>query len=205
MGEGAEAVREQQSDLQSKVPDELRWIADIWTKAIDVSFQVAHANTLAVADVVMEDGTKLLSNVPATGLLELEKRAAEMHELILSVPTLDPAKGFKPDADRGAGVYKAREVTKTRTKKTATPIVLYPATPEHPAQTQLISEDIPIGKLIEQEWSGLITPAEKGKLLERAEELARAVKKARQRANDTELTGTLPTAGAAIFGFVFGR
>ena len=76
--ENAEPTREQQSDLQSKVRDELRWIAGIWSKAIDASYQVAQANTRAFADVVLEDGTTLLAAVPATGLLELEKRVAEM-------------------------------------------------------------------------------------------------------------------------------
>ena len=200
--EGAETVVEQQSDLQSKVTDELEWIAGIWSKAIDVSYRVAQANTEAFADVVLDDGTLLLARVPATALLELEKRAAEIRELIMSVPTLDPAKGFQPDADKGANVYRAREVRKQRTKKTQRPLVLYPATPEHPAQTQLVPEDVPVGTLVEQEWSGLITPASKGKLLERAEEFGRAVKQARQRANEVAVPES-EQVGAVIFRFVF--
>jgi len=203
--EGAEPVREQQSDLQSKVADELAWIAGIWQKAIDASYQVAQANTTAFADVILDDGTTLLTHVPATGLLELEKRAAEIEELVKAIPTLDPAKGFAPDANRGAHIYKARDVVKTRTKKTQRALVMYPATPEHPAQTQLISEDVPVGKLTEQEWSGLITPAEKGAMLERAEQARRAIKQARQRANDVELNGAGTVAvGARLFAHVFG-
>jgi hypothetical protein len=202
--EGAQQVREQQSDLQSKVLDELSWIAGIWSKASDVSLQVADANTIAAADVILDNGTVLFSNVPATALLELEKRAAEIQELIKSIPTLDPAKGFKPDADRGANVYKARDVSKVRTKKAQRALVLYPATETHPAQTQLISEDVPVGNVVEQEWSGLITPAEKGRLLERAEEVSRAFKQARQRANDAEINkASLRTFGSALFGYVF--
>ncbi len=203
-GEGAQPVQEQQSTLQSKVRDELDWISDIWKGAIDVSLQVADANTRAKGDVVLEDGTVLFADVPATALLELEKRAAEIHELLKTVPTLDPAKGFAPDADRGARVYKARDVRKTRTRKQQTPLVLYPATPEHPAQTQLISEDVPTGTILEQEWSGLVTPAEKGELIERAEALARAVKQARMRANDVDTPREqLRTVGARLFGYVF--
>lgn len=205
--EGSQPVTEQQSDLQSKVRDELAWIADIWAKAIDVSFMVAEANTHAASDVILEDGTILLHDVPATALLELEKRGAEIRELIMAVPTLDPAKGFQLDADRGANVYRAREVTKTRTKKDARVVVLYPHTAEHPAQVQMISEDVAVGRIVEREWSGLITPAEKGRLIERAEEFTRAVKKARQRANEAIVATDSQNdeVGRAVFAFVFGK
>ena len=67
--EGAEPVREQQSDMTSNVRKELAWIAEIWAKAIDVSFQVADANQEARADVTLEDGEVLLQSVPSTALL----------------------------------------------------------------------------------------------------------------------------------------
>lgn len=202
--EGATAVTEQQSDLQSTIAKELKWIAGIWTKTLDVSYQVAEANTRARADVVLDNGTILLSAVPATALLELEKRAAEIQELIVAIPTLDPAKGFTPDPDQGTNIYRARDVSKVRTKKSPRVITLAVATVEHPTQAQLITEDVPVGKVLEQEWSGLISPSQKGDLLERAEELRRAIKSARQRANDVELQTQGVSCGAAIFGFVFG-
>ncbi len=201
--ENAKEVREQQSDLQSQVRAELRWIAGIWSKAIDVSYAVAESNTAARADVVLEDGRVLLASVPATALLELEKRAAEIAELIKAVPTLDPAKGFTPDPARGVGIYRARDVQKTRTKKDVRVIVGAQATKEHPAQVQYVNIDVPTGTVLEQEWSGLITPAEKAELLERAEHFGRAVKQARQRANEQ----TVPAAdviGEKIFDYVFG-
>jgi hypothetical protein len=201
--EGVAPVTENQSDIQSTIPSELTWITGIWTKALDTSYQVAEANTKARADVILDNGTVLLKNVPATALLELEKRAAEIQNLIKVVPTLDPAKGFKLDPSAGKFVSVAREVRKNRTKKTQRPIVLYPATAEHPAQTQLLSEDVVVGTVVEQEWSGLITPTRKADLLERAEELRRAFKTARQRANDTAIEVASATCGAAIFGFVF--
>ena len=202
--EGGGITKEQQSDLQSKVQTELEWIAGIWSKAIDASYLVAQANTTAFANVILDDGTLLLEKVPATGLLELEKRVSEIEELIKGIPTLDPAKGFTLDKDRGAHIYKARDVEKTRTRKTQRPLVLYPATPEHPAQTQIISEDVPIGKIVEQEWSGLITPAIKGDMIARAETVRRAVKQARQRANDVELTPNMQLIGMVLFNHIFG-
>src|SRR3990167_3611904 len=128
--DGAAAVTEEQSDLQSTVRMELKWIADMWAKALDAAYQIAESNMGARADVVLDNGTILFREVPATALLELEKRAGEAHALVSAIPTLDPAKGFRPDADRGGGISKAREVTKTRTKKTIRPIVKYEATKE---------------------------------------------------------------------------
>src|SRR5207248_6321488 len=61
-------------------------------------------NRIALADVVLEDGTVLLAQVPATTLLELEKRVKEVQDLIAKILTLDPASGFEPDKERGAGI-----------------------------------------------------------------------------------------------------
>lgn len=201
---GREAIVEEESAIQTTVADELEWIAELWGKALDVSYSVAEANMSAVADVVLEDGTTLLTKVPATALLELEKRAGEIQDLIKTIPTLDPAKAFKPDGDRPRGTYRARDVRKFRTKKTFVPLVLAQATKEHPAQVKEGWEDQPIGTVVEQEWSALITPKAKGEMLERAEELRRAIKQARQRANDNDLPkdGQRKVA-AVLFGYAF--
>src|SRR5262245_56093581 len=198
-GDGG-TVTEEQSDLVTTVRQELAWLACIWTKALDLSHQVNEANTRGIADVVLDDGTVLLKGVQGTSLLELEKRVSEMHALVSAIPTLDPAKGFSPDEQRGTDIHKSREVTKTRTRKAQRPLVLYPATTEHPAQTQLITEDIPVGTIREVEWSGLLTVAQKGDMLERVENLKRAVLTARCRANEVEAKDT--AVGATLLGYV---
>lgn len=188
LAEGEAEVTEAQSDIQSTVPQELDWVSTFFIKALDASYQVAEANTQARGDVVLEDDaeTILLKQVPATTLLELEKRMAELQHLLTAIPTLDPAKGFAPDTAR-KNVFQARPVTKTRTKKVNKPVVLYEATDKHPAQVQLASEDVAIGTIFEQEWSGLITPAQKADLLARVEMLIRAIRRGRARANETEV------------------
>lgn len=204
LAEGAPAVTEAQSDIQSTIQKELDWIQGFLVKSWDASYQVAEANTQARADIVLEDGTTLAKDVPATALLELEKRCAEVLALVKAVPTLDPAKGFTPDSDRGPGYYKAREVRKNRTQKVKEVIVLYPATPEHPAQTQLIDKDVPTGTLQEQEWSALITPAAKAELIGRAEMVSRAVRQARSRANDVTVD-TSKKIGKALLSYIFSK
>lgn len=201
--EGAQSVIETQSDIQTNVSKELKWVSTHIAKALDASYQVAKTNTTARADVVLEDGTKVLTDVPATALLELEKRIAEIAALINSIPTLDPAKGFTIDEGRGNGIYQARPVNKTRTRKTKKVLIRYEATDKHPAQTELIDEDVVVGTIQEQEWSGLITPAQKSDYIARVEELSRAVRQARSRANDENVDKT-NVIGARLLKHIFG-
>src|SRR5271156_2161174 len=201
--DGSTAVTESQSDIQTTVTKEMEWLSGILAKSMDASYQIDLANTLAKADVVTEDGHTLATGLPATALLRLEHRMQEIHDLIVAIPTLDPAKGFQPDADKGAGFFKAREVAKSRTKKVFAPVVIVPATKEHPAQVEKLFEDVPTGTVVEQEWSSLITPAAKSELLDRCDILTRAIKKARSRANEQEVNVREDKVGSALLKYVF--
>ena len=201
--EGAQPQTEAQSDLQSTITKEFAWVQSFIAKSLDASYQVAEANTAARADIILEDSdTVLIAKVPATALLELEKRVAEIAALITATPTLDPAKGFVPDEQRGNGIFRAREVNKARTRKEKKVFIKYEATKEHPAQTELLDQDVPVGTVQEQEWSGLITPAHKSELLNRAEMLLRAVRRARSRANE-ETVDTTKKIGNTLLNYVF--
>lgn len=201
--EGANPVTEEQSDIQSTIASEINWIVGILAKSLDASHHIDVANTLAKADVVTEEGETILRDVPATSLLQLEKRLKEIHDLAVAIPTLDPAKGFQQDPQRTKGHFKAREVSKTRTKKAPKVIELSPATKEHPAQVQLITEDVPVGTILEQEWSSLITPATKADVIDRCDILLRAVKKARAKANEQEVDVTSSKIGKKLLDYVF--
>lgn len=204
LAEGAKQETSVQSTLQTTVVEELNWIAPFVSKALDASLQVAEANTRAVADIVLESGEVLATNVPATALLELDKRVAELKVLVEAIPTLDPAKGFSTDSthSKGSSVFKARDVCKTRTQKDKKVITLASATDKHPAQVQLIDIDAPVGTIEEQEWSGLITPSDKADLINRVEILSRAVKAARSRANGVSVSRDIKY-GDKLVQFVF--
>lgn len=198
--EGIPNSLETQSDAQTSVKKEFTLLQSFIVKAIDASYQIAEANTKARADIVLDNGSVLVANVPATSLLELEKRMSEIHSLISAVPTLDPAKGFSFDNVRN--LYKARSVVKTRTRKERHVLIKYEATPQHPAQTEAYDKDVPIGTLEEQEWSGLLTPTEKSVLINRVEEIVRAVRRARSRANETEIDQSKKIA-ANLLSYIF--
>ena len=201
--EGAATTVEEQSDIQSTVRQEIDWVTQKFAKAIDVAYQVDLGNTIAKADIVTEDGTILKKDVPATTLLQLEKRIAEWKELVAVIPTLDPARGFQLDTDHGFGHYRARDVTKPRTRKEKAVICLAKATDKHAEQAQLIDVDKVIGTIMEQEWSGLITPGLKADLFDRVETLLRAVTKARSKANDQAVETENNKLGADLLDFVF--
>jgi hypothetical protein len=201
--EGAKETTEEQLDLQTTVGQELVWIGEKLAAALDVSYRVAEGNTAARADIVLANGETILSSVPATALLELEKRVAEILTLVKAIPTLDPAKGFQLDPNEGEGVYRAREDRKPRTRKVQEVLTLAQATDKHPAQAQVISTDKVIGTVVTQEWSGLITTAAKGQMLDRVEDLKRAVKAARSRANETNVESDR-SIGKILLSYVFG-
>jgi len=201
--EGEPDKVENQLGLQTTVRKEISWISEKLSAALDISYQIELANTLACADVALEDGTIILKGMPATSLLQLEKRLKELQEFVFSIPTLDPAKSFSPDSNKGEGIYKARDVEKPRTEKKFEYIVMVHPTDKHPAQVKELSVDRPIGIVLQQEWSSLITVAEKGEMLDRVEVLTRAVKRARSKANEQDIDVRENKIATKLLNFVF--
>lgn len=187
MAEGVEPKVESQLGLQTTVGKELDWIGEKLVKAINAAHQIDMANISAVADVVLEDGTILLAYVPAMSLLQLEKRIKEIQDLVSVIPTLDPAQGFELDASRGSNIFRARDIEKSRTEKKFDYVIMVQPTDKFPAQVKELNVDKVTGYTVTQEWSSLITVAQKGDMLDRTEELLRAVKQARARANSMDV------------------
>lgn len=201
--EGVPDKIESQLGLQTTIAKELSWLGEKIASSIDVGHQVDMANTIAKSDVVLEDGSVLLKQVPATSLLQLEKRLREIQEVVAMIPTLDPAKGFEPDPSEGEGIFRARDTEKPRTEKTFEFVVMVPATDKFPAQVKELNPDKPIGFVLHQEWCSMITTAEKAEMFDRVESLLRAVKKARSRANDMEVNVKEYQIGTALLNYVF--
>lgn len=201
--EGEPDKTEQQLDLQTTVADELKWISEKLTVALDVGHQIDVANTTAVADVSLDDGTPLLNSVPTTSLLRMTHRVTEIRDLIHKIKTLDPAKGFTLDPTQRDGVYKARDTYSHRGEKVFDYIVMVQPTDKHPAQVKELMVDKKSADILTQEWSSLITVKAKGDMLDRVEEILRALKKARARANELEIDTRTNKIGATLLGYVF--
>lgn len=189
--------------MQTTIAKELQWIQEKITKAIDVSHQIEAANCEAFADVILDNGAILLGRMPTISLMQLQKRLMEVVDLVKAIPTLDPAKGFVADKDRGAGIYRANEVVRDRTHKEFKFVVMVPATDKHPAQVEKMNIDVPVGVITTQEWSSLLPVSEKAEMLDRAEHLLRAVKKAIARANETPVVIESNRIGDRVLNYVF--
>jgi ABC-type sulfate transport system substrate-binding protein len=83
-------------------------------------------------------------------------------------------------------MYRSAPTQTTKTRKVHKPITLYPATEQHPAQTQLIQVDETIGTWDTVHFSGAVTAGRKKVLQERVRALLKAVKFAREEANTVE-------------------
>lgn len=169
------------------------------SELFEVTARKDWTNMVANADVVV-DGKILIAAAPVTFLLFLEKNLTDIRTFISTLPTLDPAEDWT--VDQNSGLYKTSPVGTHRTKKVQKPLVLFPATPEHPAQTQLVTEDIIAGFWSTVKLSGAVAKPQVASYLERLEKLLKAVKEAREEANMT-IEVTSPDVGSAVFGWIF--
>ena len=191
--------------IVTTVDEKLAYIRPYLVKEMDVILQKEKTNCIAKADVILDGGegfetSSIAKDVPVTVLVQYEKRLVRLRGILDNIPTLDPAFDWETDTTK-AGVWKTKPVIRVRTKKIAKPIILHEATKEHPAQVQLVSDDIPVGNWTEVLSSGAYTPIRKSQLLARVDALIEAVKKARAKANKAETVND--KVGAALLKFVF--
>lgn len=178
----------------------LKTVENRLTELFDLTARKDYSNCMAKASVTV-DGTVVVHDAPVSYLLFLEKQITDFQTLVSNLPVLDPAEDWT--ADPNSGLYKAKETQTHRTKKMQKPIVLYNATPEHPAQTQLIVEDIIVGFWTQTKMSGAIPATDKAVVLERVEALLKALKQAREEANDFDEVMTNPV-GFPLFKYLLG-
>jgi hypothetical protein len=153
---------------------------------MDTSLQKDATNQIAKADLVV-NGEVLLKEVPATALLAWESKFDALRRVLLKVPTLPPGPVWVED-DQEDGLWRTAEPQVTfTTKKTMKPVILHEATKEHPAQVEKVFEDVPVAKVTKTVWSGMWTSKKKMEALGRLDALLIAIKKARQRANRTDV------------------
>lgn len=183
MDEGGEQFAPENLKVQMNVEQALKDASRSLAELFDVTATKDFGNTKAKANVVV-DGEVLLADAPATYLLFLEKQLTDLHTLVANLPVLDSAEDWTLDVN--SGLYKTEPTQTAKTKKVQKPLVMYPATDKHPAQTQLITDDQTVGYWETVKMSGAIPVPEKNALLERLEKLQKAVKYAREEANVTQ-------------------
>lgn len=186
------------------VKDKLEYCQKQLTRLFDIIIQKEEANTRAKEDIIVyyEDTSIILAEkVPVQALVQLENLFEAIRSQVFDViPTLDPTKKWEADVSAGPGYYRTGETTRQSTKKVPRPIQLAPATEKHPAQVQLINEDVATGTWNITYYSGMLSPADKSVLMFRVDTVLEGIKKARARANTVEVE-TL-TIGKKLFKFI---
>lgn len=178
-------------------PDVLKKLAKLSIETFDTTAQQEWANTKAKADVVV-DGQTLLTQVPVTYLLFIEKQTIDIRTFVDKMPTLDESRDWTQDPN--GNLYRTSPASSHKTKKVQRAIVKYDATKEHPAQTEMITEDVIIGWWDTTHLSGALPIPRKELLLERIDKLLKAVKIAREMANDQEVSNH--EVGEKVFGYL---
>lgn len=179
-----EAQIEQPVEIKAMVETvvgKLKHLAEHQSALFDILYLKEEANTRAKADLVLDTGVLIAKNIPATVLLALEGRLKALRDVYMAIPTLAPGEDWATDENQGVYVVTEKKV---RTKKVLKNHIVSPATDKHPAQVSTYSEDERTGLAVTVKTTSVLSPADKSELLTRLDRLQRAVKQARQRANN---------------------
>jgi hypothetical protein len=195
-----EKLPSERKRVQYNVTEVLRAVERETTQLMNITARKDYTNCVAKA-TVMVNGHTIIKDAPVSYLLFMEKQLNDMRAVVTELPVLDENETWHQDAN--SGLYKAEATQTHRTKKVQKPLVLYPATAEHPAQTQVMTEDIIAGFWSQVKQSGAMPKPKKQALLQRVDVLQQAVKQARESAN---MTDEVPSGdpGKAVFTYLLG-
>lgn len=193
---------EEHHDMTTTVKKRLEYTGGPIKEYFDALYQKEATNQVAKADLVV-DGKVIGEQLPATFLLALESRLKYVRQVYEHAPTLQAGIAWRKSEDKGSDVWEmVHPEEKLKTKLTFKSQVLVEPTEHHPAQIEKWEEQEPVGKFVKYVWSGALTSEDKSQALERIDKLIRAVKQARQKANNVEVVkGNI---GQAIVGYING-
>ncbi len=196
-------VADDYREMVTTVPAKLDYLSKSMTKYFDAVLQKEKTNQSAVADLVV-DGETIATGLPATFLLGMESRLKELRQVLEVAPTLAPGLAWIDDVTAGKGVYRVQNPDeKLKTAKTFMHKVLYEATDRHPAQIEKWEEQVAVGKYITNISSGMLSPSDKSELLGRLDTMIQSVKKARMKANMTDVVPA--EIGKQMFKYILGK
>jgi len=196
--EDGEQLPSEIKTVQVTVPQVIKEVAASLNAMLDAVLTQDVGNTIAKATIRV-DGQAILSDVPVTYLMFLEKQLTDLDTFVSKLPVLDPAETWFEDSDIGGFTtapyltLKAAKVYKTH--------VAHPPTEHHPAQVQTYTVDETVGTWTNIKKSGAIRPQQRSAMLARVKALKDAVRVAREEANSIEVD---QKAAGAVLHYVFG-
>jgi hypothetical protein len=156
---------------------------EAWAEHVDAIAQKEHANTKARADVLI-NGEAILKDVPATTLLSLEARLNDLRAVLVAVPTRDMAKVWH--ASEFDWVWQTTPERRVLTHKAEKSEVVIQPTEHQPGQFRTFIQPVNVAEKSITHLTSMPTPDERQRMIDRLDELARACKVARQKANEEE-------------------
>ncbi len=181
--EGGAFKEAEYNPVQETVLKKLAWVVEAQVRNVDLLVTKETANLRAAADIIIND-VIIAANVPVTALVNLENKFKRFRVLLESAPTLNPTKDWKSTPE---GIWETAPAVTTSIEKEEAFLTVSAATDKHPAQVQKILKDFPAGDWTLTEKSGRITSAKKADLIGKCDEMIRALKTARERANNIEV------------------
>lgn len=197
--DGGETAPPETKYVQATVKKLYEGLHSVWRDLFDGVASLDASNQVAMADLVV-DGVTLAKNVPSTNLLFLEKKLTDIGTFISKMPVLDPSERWTFDDNMQC--YRSEPKQTNRTKKVPKTITLASATAEHPAQAQLVHEDVKVGVWTTTLLHGGVPMAVRADMLERTRKLLEAVRSAREKANQVDVVDL--KTGDAVLKYVFG-
>lgn len=182
--EDGERFPSENKNVQYKVRNAIDEAKAAWAELFDVTATQEWANCEARADVVV-GGQVLLSQVPVTYLLFLEKQCVDLQTFVTKLPTLDPAETWQWNSN--ADCYSSAEHRTTKSEKVMQNHIKYEATDKHPAQVETFTRDKKVGEWATVKFSGAIPQTLKNSFLGKIAQVIDAVKCAREQANSIEV------------------
>lgn len=189
-------------NLESTVDENIDYVMPHLASWYDGVLQKDLTNQLAVADILMPDGTVLATGLPATFLLGLEAKLTALRELYVRIPTLAPGIPWvKDETNAKPGVFITSQPAKSfKTEKDLDFRIVVEPTEFHPAQIKEVQRTVNIGHYEITKTCGMLTPVEKARRIDNLDTLAMAVRKARMRANGTKLV--VDKVGMVLLDFI---
>lgn len=185
-----------QLDVRKKIDEIREHLVDFY----DIVATQEQSNTKAMSNVVVDE-TVIVPNVPVTVLLFMEKQLEDLKTFVTNLPTLPLDREWTWDDNKGC--YVTKEIETIRTNKIPEVLVKYPATEQHPAQTEVHMKDVTVGRWATVHLSSAIPVSEREKMLARVVALQDAVKSAREAANSVDAVEC--NIGEKVLSYVLGK
>jgi hypothetical protein len=198
--DGGEQFPSESKQPQKNAAEIVEAAKGILSGIIDAVATQEYGNTTAKADVKV-GGQVVVKDAPVTVLLYLEKQLNDLNTFVGNFPVLDPAEEWSKNDQNGQ--YRTAPQKTVKTKKVQKALVLYPATDKHPAQTQLVADDVTVGWWTTTKTATVFSAKEKQAFVARIHELQDAVKAAREEANSINVDDK--NIAAPLLKYVFGQ